>query len=238
MTEHVLGDGFRRQAVGDDPLHCVDYFGTPTVIESYVEGDGVVVARQFQRFGDLPFERVGDADQTATMANSNPVLVQFLQLITDGAAEKLHQGAHFSRRPVPVFSREGVDRKNLDAGVDRRFEHATYVVRAGAVAEHSRLAALLRPASIAIHDDADMIWNPQAAVVRLYAVGVVDRHGCLTRTAYTLTLRVSARPPSIRLLCRDRSCRCAQRLCSASPGRRPAPYASRLRRSTCPFRAS
>src|SRR6185312_233120 len=63
---------------------------------------------------------------------------------------------NFLVAPLPVFRREGVERQDLDAIVDRRLHRPADRLGAGLVPGDARQAAFGRPAAVAVHDDGDV----------------------------------------------------------------------------------
>jgi hypothetical protein len=82
--------------------------------------------------------------------------VQFVHLLLERGEEQLHQELHFVRRTPPVLAAEGEKREVLDALVHTRLHGRAHGLEAALVTGHAREETLLRPASVAVHDDRDV----------------------------------------------------------------------------------
>jgi len=82
--------------------------------------------------------------------------MQFRGFGLDEFAQKAHQTADLFFGAAPVLGREGIEGQVLDAGIGSRADDTSQVLRAGSVPGQARQTALFRPATIPIHDDADM----------------------------------------------------------------------------------
>ncbi len=83
-------------------------------------------------------------------------LSSVVHLAAQVVLEQAHQRRDLALRPLPVLDREGVERQHLEAQPGRGLDRLAHGLDAGAVALDARLAALLRPAAVAVHDDRDV----------------------------------------------------------------------------------
>jgi hypothetical protein len=65
---------------------------------------------------------------------AHPLGVEFIQFLIKDAGKDLHQPAHFTFRPAPIFRREGIDGQNLDAKFNASIDDAAQVFCPCAVA--------------------------------------------------------------------------------------------------------
>jgi hypothetical protein len=71
--------------------------------------------------------------------------------------QELEQARHFTRRTTPIFRRKSENREDGNTATDTGLYHRFQRVYTPLVAGQSRQMPPLRPASIAIHDDGDML---------------------------------------------------------------------------------
>jgi hypothetical protein len=90
------------------------------------------------------------------MANLHVVAVQLSRLDVDALGEQAHKSEHLVGRAAPVFGRKRVDGQDVHAGVCAGNRDATHVFGAGVVSGEAWQAAPIGPATVAIHDDADV----------------------------------------------------------------------------------
>src|SRR3546814_6377476 len=64
---------------------------------------------------------------------------------------------HLQRRPLPVFLREREQRQYLDAEIARGADDLADRLDAFAMYRGTQFATRLRPATVAVHDDGDML---------------------------------------------------------------------------------
>ena len=80
----------------------------------------------------------------------------FQKLLEQLQVQQMHQEGEFRRGPPPVLAREAVERELLDASLDAVLRDTPHAGHAPAMPLDPRQAALLRPATVAIHNDGDM----------------------------------------------------------------------------------
>ena len=96
----------------------------------------------------------------AAVANdphAHVALDQLVHVAAEIEAEQTHQRPHFLRRAFPVLRREGEQGEVLQADVAGLAHDLAHRVHAGDMAGLARQVALLRPASVAVHDDGDVV---------------------------------------------------------------------------------
>ena len=110
-------------------------------------------------------DRVGDAGGQAVAAadhgEAHAVAHQSFDLVGKIKPQQRHQRGHFRLRPAPIVAGERIQRQRADALLRRRLHHAADRLDAGLVAAQPRQPLPDRPASIAVHDDADMQFGLQ-----------------------------------------------------------------------------
>ena len=94
--------------------------------------------------------------QLADGVQPDPVVHDLGPLALQVVAQQVHQPAHLVRRALPVLRGEGVQRERRQAQLARGAGHLAHGVGAPPVTFQAREPALLRPASVPVHDDADV----------------------------------------------------------------------------------
>ena len=89
--------------------------------------------------------------------HANIFAVQFRKVTPDEGFQKPHQIAHLGFGPTPVFRREGKEREIAYSAIAGRAHGLAHGLHTAAMPHHARKTALLCPASIAIHDDGDVL---------------------------------------------------------------------------------
>ena len=78
--------------------------------------------------------------------------------------EEREQRAHLRRRALPVVGGKGVQRELPDAAPRAVFDDIAHGACTGDVSRASRLCATFGPASVAIHDDGDVVGGEQSTL--------------------------------------------------------------------------
>jgi len=146
-------------------LHCPhDLF--PAAI---IKGDTEI------EFGIGRRARLGPIDQFADIirqpppraenAHANTFIRQTVQIPLHIGLQQPEQSVHFRYRAPPVLGREGIDREVLEADFLRCFDRSAQRLDAALMTDSSRQVSRLRPASIAIHNNGNVLretagWRP------------------------------------------------------------------------------
>lgn len=93
------------------------------------------------------------------MANLDPFTVEVARLAVDELREEHHQRADFRAGPIPVLGAECVERQIFDALRLALLNDAPNIVYSGAMTGYAWQAAARGPATIAIHDHCNMLWD-------------------------------------------------------------------------------
>ena len=86
--------------------------------------------------------------------DGDAVAMQLGEIAADEALHQAHQIVDLVRRPRPVLGREAVDRDELDAEFHRRPHRAGAPPRRPCCGRWRAAGRALRPAAVAVHDDA------------------------------------------------------------------------------------
>src|SRR5437667_12214887 len=113
--------------------------------------------------------------RTSDLLESDRVLTERGELGLQIAAQQSHQEIGFAARTLlPVLFRKGIERERRNADARRRFYRRPYRRHSGPVSGNARQMAAARPASVAVHDDGDVLWEPcriePMINVRLFAI--------------------------------------------------------------------
>jgi len=109
-------------------------------------------AQLLERLADQP----GQALDITDRVEPDRVVEDLRALADQVIAEQLHQPGDLVDRALPVLRRERVQRQRLDPELARRARDVADRVRPEPVALDARQPAPLGPATVAIHDDADV----------------------------------------------------------------------------------
>src|SRR5579883_1735424 len=158
-AEQLLGHVVRVDPVAQHALYGVQNLGPSAVVEGHVQLEPVVVGALVDDLHDLGPERAGDALQPPYDMQLDVVLEDGALLFTNGLAEDAHQRLDFPVRPGPVLGGEGVEGEHADAELVGLLGDAPDVTGAGLMAGRSGQPLALRPAAVAVHDDAHVTWD-------------------------------------------------------------------------------
>jgi hypothetical protein len=108
-------------------------------------------------------ERVADhrrqAIEIADGVEPDLVVHDLGALVVEIVAQELHEPAHLVGGAGPVLRRERVERDGLEAELAGGPRDVADALGADAVALEPGLTADLRPAAVAVHDDAHVAWQ-------------------------------------------------------------------------------
>jgi hypothetical protein len=156
--EDVLGEGTIGERAGARGGHqpaggCDDLLLTAVGQRQGEHHRPVVlrlVSKRLERIAHHPREPV----QLTHRVEPDLVLEDLLPFLLQIVAEKVHQSGHLLHRPGPVLGGERVERERLDADAARGAGDLADAVAPLPVTLQPGQAALLRPAPVAVHDDA------------------------------------------------------------------------------------
>ena len=114
------------------------------------------------RFAQLLLYDVGQALDVADDAEAHIVLHKYL--VFQRGEYQSHQGCYFICRTSPVFCRERIQRQVFDTQIGTFRGDAAHSLYASLVTIAALLASFVGPASVAVHDDGNMLGD----VVSLY----------------------------------------------------------------------
>ena len=81
----------------------------------------------------------------------------FLRALRDEVQKKIHEKGNFIGRSLPVFTAEREYGQRVNAMLARAADERSHRLYALTVPRYPRQKTLLRPSSIAVHDDGDMV---------------------------------------------------------------------------------
>ena len=152
------GDGFLvdllwSQAAGDELSGRVDKLGSARVVEGDVELQAPAAGRGVEG----PLDRGPSLGRKLFDAAKKPYTgslgLQLRRFVADDLLQQEEEAAHFLVGPGPVLPAEGIQGQDFDATPDGVADDLADGLDASRVAFHLRLAAGLRPAAVAVHDD-------------------------------------------------------------------------------------
>src|SRR5690606_39000162 len=139
-----------------NPLDGVNDFITSAVVECDIQDQAGIVSGFFACLPDFALKMRRDFLKPANMPDLNAFAVEFVQLAVNHRLQDAHQKLDFAPGPSPVLGREGVDRQNLHAKLDRGPDNTAQVLRAVTVSFSAWQPTRGRPSPVAIHDDGDV----------------------------------------------------------------------------------
>ena len=161
--EYLRGNGLRIQLslshFAGKGLHGIEDFGTPTVAQGEGEVEFGIRGRRLHRLAQLALTHAGELVNAADMMKSDALANHLISLLVQKIFQQKHESVDLQRRSLPVFGRKGVEREVLHTGVQASLHAALDGLRACLVSSQAWKPALLRPASIAIHDNGNMFWG-------------------------------------------------------------------------------
>jgi hypothetical protein len=177
-----------------DAAHGVHQLCAATVTQRQHQREAGIVLQPLDALGELVLGGARHLVDAPDGSQADVVLVQFLDLGPQIEFQQMHQGGDFGPWPVPVLTGERVERQVLHAELAAGAHDGADAVRTAPVPFHARQAALLGPASVAVHDDGDVLRN-------LLGRGAAHRKMVSARRAPTLTM-LSREPVSCASFCR------------------------------------
>ena len=92
---------------------------------------------------------------------ADTILVQRRDFLLQIAAQKSHEKIHFALGTLlPVFFRERIQRKRRDSNPGSGLDGGAHGCYTSAMSGHARQMTAARPASVPVHDDGDVFWEP------------------------------------------------------------------------------
>jgi hypothetical protein len=117
------------------------------------------------RLGDFGLQPLAEAGSVANHPKANAVAVQLAHLATQHRHEQFHQGVDFPFRTAPVLAGKRKQGQRLHLGTGGKGHGLTHGFHARLVPGNPHLAAVLGPATIAIHDDGDVTGQGRAGAI-------------------------------------------------------------------------
>ena len=149
----------RARAVGQSLensfLHSIDNFPSRRVAQGHHHGHGVILCRMLHGLPQLVLHLLWQALYVAN--DTEPHIILHKDLVLKRSKDKSHECCHLVSRTVPVLSRESIECEILYSEACTFRRDATHCLHSGLMAEATLLSAFCSPASIAIHDDSDML---------------------------------------------------------------------------------
>ena len=175
-ADHVLVDvgvvNAPGQNVVDDGAQRVGDFGAGAVVQRDAEREPGAVTRGGGSLIDFIEDGLRQAFAAPQLDEADIVLDKFPSLFDEVLEVQVHQRTDFSRGPFPVLHREGIERQGVELEPGALDDDVADGLRASAMPGNARLISLLRPSTVAVHDDRDM---PRPAVGRNIERRVSDR---------------------------------------------------------------
>jgi hypothetical protein len=135
----------------------VDELVATAVVERHHEGEASIVARLVGDVVDPAAHLERHAVSAAEHTEADVTLHQLGQLRADRPLEKAQEGRDLVLRPAPVLRRERVECQVVQAESVRRADDGARCLHPFSVAGDARQAPPRRPATVAVHDDRDVL---------------------------------------------------------------------------------
>ena len=145
-----------RARLRDEGPHSVHDLRARAVIQRQREPQARVALRLFDGPLEVPPHGRGEFRNPPDDAQTDILLVQFSDLFLQVLAQQPHQEVDLGMRALPVFDGESVKRQERDAEASAGLHDLADRPDAGAMPGDARQAALLRPASVAVHNHSDV----------------------------------------------------------------------------------
>lgn len=129
----------------------------PTVVDRHRQVHHRALGGQALAQIDLFLELRGKGRLVANDPQADALLLQLGDLGLQITHKEIKEGGHFLGRTSPVLGAEGKDREVLDLFLHARLHHRSQIGRPHQVAHATGHETLFGPASIAVHDDNDVI---------------------------------------------------------------------------------
>ena len=139
--------------------HCVQNFCLPAVVYSQIQNNTGVALGRLNRMIHLLLNNLRQTFTRADKAHLYIVFVKFINLIRQIAAQKLHNEADLRHRTLPVFRRKGIGTDNLYTQLISCSDNSFQSFGTGLMAKGTHLSLSLRPTTIAIHNNSNMLRN-------------------------------------------------------------------------------
>ena len=114
------------------------------------------LGRQLKPALNLSDHRRVELPPTAQNVEPDAVLLQGVEFAAQVLLEQVHQRPDLVAGPLPVLGRESVEGQHLEAEFSARLDHVPHRRRTFTMALDPHPAALLSPATVAVHDDGNV----------------------------------------------------------------------------------
>jgi hypothetical protein len=143
----------------DDGVNGFDDLDATTITEREDEDEPGVFARGLDAFVQLIADGAGQIGETTDGLEADVVFDELGQFVAEEAFEEAHQGVDFGLGPLPVLDGEGVKGEVLNAELAGGLDDVAHRFSARAMALDADHVLGLCPASVAVHDDGDVLGN-------------------------------------------------------------------------------
>ena len=146
--------------VHDGPK-CVHQFGARAVVKRQGQHHAGIARRRIPRPCHLLLHRRRQLVLASDVFQANVVLVEGGDFGFQIAAQQAHQEIYFAAGTLlPVLFRKRIQRQPGNPNARRGFHRGAHGRYSGAVSGHARQVATARPATVAVHDDGDVLREP------------------------------------------------------------------------------
>ncbi len=167
-------------------------FGARPVVERHHEGQPAVGA-QFVHCALEPRREIRPKGAiVADQAELDALLAKRVELALEIIAEQALEIRDLLFGPPPVFRGKGIERKHFDAVLNGSLQGPPNRFGARTMARHARQGALLRPASVPVHDDCHVARDGCAALARFPRLVRRRRGAHLPRISFSLASAASS----------------------------------------------
>lgn len=151
-------DGLPR--IGPDPgLNGLDNVPLPTVVQRHIELQALSASGVRFGTGHQGLQGGGKCMPVAQKPQAHPLRDQIGDFLLYEAAKQEHERSHLRTRAAPVLCTERKYRHHGNLARSTRTHKRSHGINAGFVTQWDRPTALLRPATIAVHDHREMLQS-------------------------------------------------------------------------------
>src|SRR5437870_7069479 len=156
MLDSAVARGSRQHRV-----KSINQFRSRAVVESERQNHAGVARSLLARPFHFFLHRRGKLVLSPDILQADVVLVQSGDFLFQVAGEQLHQEIHFGfGAALPVLLGKGVKRERGNADAGGALNRVADGGDPGTMSGDAGEVTLARPASVAVHDDGDVLWEP------------------------------------------------------------------------------
>ena len=145
---------FRRNGT-----YSMQDFCLSAVVYSQIQNNTGVVFRCLYCVLHLLLHNLRQTFTRADKTHLYVIFVKFVNFVGQITAQKLHDEVYFRHRTLPVFCRKCISTDNLNSQLISCTDNSFQCFRSGLMAKGTHLALSLSPATVAVHNNSNMLRN-------------------------------------------------------------------------------